>query len=480
MDFFTLHNIVTCILGISIGTLIGVLPSITPSTVVALSLPILSLYNDAATSFIFLTGIIYGSQYGGSTTSIIMNIPGEGTSLMTTIDGYKLTQEGNSKLALYSAGISSFIGGILSVGIMIISITFISNLNDYLSAPDFLVITLVSCYCIMTLNNANKLHNFQSLMVGFILTYIGEDSFGNYRYTVPGLEDGLSMMVLTVCMFGMAESITNKSNYTNSVNYNPKKFTYSDLYCIIPISIRTSIIGSILGIIPFFSQSVISVLCYNFEKKFFNKDGKIGNGSVKGIAAAESANNASAQTSLIPLLSMGIPSNNITTMVYVSLLSCGVTFNPNFKVVYPELYDTFIYSIIFGNIMLLLMNTLAINFWIKILKIPSNIINPIIIMTGVTIIYSMNNSPVMLISVAVLCILGIVFKYTRYSYLPIIIGFLLGKQVEEYTYRTIKLFNHDWSKLTEQPLVLSLIVYIAISMIYKLTTIFLIKNREKP
>lgn len=478
MDFFTLHNIVTCILGISVGTLIGVLPSITPSTIVALSLPILSLYNDAATSFIFLTGIIYGSQYGGSTTSIIMNIPGEGTSLMTTIDGYKLTQDGNSKLALYSAGISSFIGGMLSVGIMIVSISFISNLNDYLSAPDFLVITLISCYCIMTLNNANKLHNFQGLMVGFILTYIGEDSFGNYRYAVPGLEDGLSMMVLTVCMFGMAESIMSKNISSNSTSYKFKRFTFSDLYCIIPVSIRSAFIGSMFGIIPFFSQSAISILCYNIERKFFNKDGAIGNGSIRGIAAAESANNASAQTSLIPLLSMGIPSNNITTMVYVSLLSCGITFNPNFKVVYPELYDTFIYSIIFGNIMLLLMNTLAINFWIKILKIPSNIINPVIIMTGVTIVYSMNNSPVMLISIAVLCILGIIFKYTRYSYLPIIIGFLLGKQVEEYTYRTIKLFNHDWSKLLEQPLVLILTLYIIFVMLYRTTT-FLTNYRDK-
>jgi len=468
MDFFTLHNILTCIVGISIGTLVGVLPSISPSTILAISLPVLALYNDASTSFIFLTGIIYGAQYGGSTTSIILNLPGEATSLMTTIDGYKLTQQGKSKLALYAAGLSSFIGGMVSVVVMIFGIKFISNLNDYLSAPDFLVITLISCYCIITLNDDKKLHNFQGLLVGFALTYIGEDSFGNYRYVISGLEDGLSIMMITVCMFGIVESISTAHTSSTTINYKFEKFNISELRGIILPSLRSSCIGSIFGIIPFFSQSVISVLGYNLERKFFNKDGVIGNGSIKGVAAAEAANNASAQTSLIPLLSMGIPSNNITTMLYVSLLSCGLTLNPNFKEAYPSLYDTFIYSIIFGNIALLLLNTLAINFWIKVLKIPSNIITPIVIIIGLTILYSLNNSLVMLVSVAVLCALGIFFKYTGYSYLPIIIGFLLGKQVEEYTYRTIKLFNNNWVKLLEQPIVLLLVVYIFFVIIYKL------------
>jgi putative tricarboxylic transport membrane protein len=467
IEAFTYTNIFVCLLGASLGTLVGALPSIAPSMAISLSLPILIQLNNPAITLIYITSIMFGAQYGGSTSSILLNIPGEAGSMMSCIDGYKLTQQGKSKLALYTAAIASFIGSMVSLVVFVIGISFMSDVNNYLSAPDYLIIVLFGCYCIVTLTGKNKLHNFQALILGFLFSYIGEDGFGSPRYVIiHGLEDGLNVMMFTVGLFGLTEILCNTKNYDGDAKDKKNSFTFSEMKGIIPVSIRSSIFGSLMGLIPFFSAPTIDMICYRIEKKFFNKDNEIGEGSVRGVAAAEAANNAICQSSLLPIISLGMPTNGMTVLLYVALISCGISFNSDFKGTYGELYNTFLYFIIFCNIVLLFLNSFTINIWIQLLKLPVLILNPIIVIIGITVIYANDNNFITLFLLICICLLGIVFKENKSNYLPMVMGFILGKQFEEYTYRTVKLFNNKWELIFNQPMVELVIIYITSNIIF--------------
>lgn len=462
---FTPYNLFFVLIGCLLGSLIGVMPGIGPTASISMLLP-LTFYLNPTTGIIFLAGLYYGSQYGGSTTAILLNTPGENSSVMTCIDGYEMTKKGQAGLAIAAAAISSFIAGIIMVFFVATLSPFLSEVALKFGPAEFTMLMLFGLVSITILTGDNLLKGITVSLLGVLLSTIGTDiNSGVDRFTFGILEltDKVNFAIIAIGMFAFPEIIKNlqASEILLSVHKKLKLIpSIQDLKRIIPSSLRGTLVGGLLGLIPGGGITTASYAAYVFDKKVSRNKSKFGQGIVEGVAAPEAANNAAAQSGFIPLLSLGLPENAVMSLILSFLIVSGVTPGPMMIQQQPELFWGLVISMIVGNAVLLLLNFPLIKIWIQILKIPYHILYVLILIIGCIGVLAITNNINSIFLLAFFSLLGYIFYILNLSPIAFILGYILGPMLEENFRRTLIISQGDFSVFYQGSINITLFILI--------------------
>jgi putative tricarboxylic transport membrane protein len=433
----TPENLFFCFIGVLVGTLIGVLPGIGPVGTLAILLPV-TLKITPIGSFIMLAGIYYGAMYGGSTTSILINIPGESASVVTCIDGYQMARQGRAGPALGIAAFGSFIAGTFSIIVIMAISKPVASVALTFGPPEYFVLMLLGLSLVIYLARKSVEKAVMTGLIGLILSTVGMDMFtGMTRFTFGfnELNDGIGIIPLVMGLFGVSEVFINVEEYmkreifrTKIRNLFPNIKDWKDSFW--PI-IRGSFLGVFLGILPGSSTTLASFLSYAVEKRVSKHPERFGTGEIAGVAGPESANNAAAGGTLIPLLSLGIPTNTTIALLFAVLLIHGVQPGPLLINDHPDLFWGVITSMYVGNGMLLLLNLPLIGLWVQVLKIPYRALFPMIVLFCLIGAYSTNSSILDLWMMLIFGIIGYLMRRFDYEPAPLCLAYVLGPLLEK-------------------------------------------------
>lgn len=433
---FQPNHLLFCTIGVLVGTLVGVLPGIGPVGAMALLLPA-TFKTDPTSSLIMLAGIYYGAQYGGSTTSILVNIPGEASSVVTCMDGYQMARQGRAGPALGIAAWGSFIAGTVSIiGLMLVA-TPLANAALSFGAPEYFALICAALMILTYLAQGSILKALMMALVGLLLGNIGVDIFtGLPRFTfgLDDLTDGIGVGPIAMGLFGIAEIL---SNIEQTVQTKIFKGRISHLYPSLKdwaeakwAIVRGSIIGFLLGILPGGGAVVSSFISYAVEKKVSKHPEKFGKGAIEGVAGPESANNGATGGSLIPLLSLGLPANVAMAMLFSALTIHGIRPGPFFINSNPDIFWGLVASMYVGNGLLLILNLPLIGMWVQVLKIPYKVLLPIILLFCLIGAYSINSTAFDLYVMILFGVVGYLSRKFGYEMAPLVLAYVLGPQFE--------------------------------------------------
>jgi putative tricarboxylic transport membrane protein len=429
-------NLLFCFLGTLIGTLVGVLPGLGPVAAMSLLLPA-TFHTTPEASIIMLAGIYYGSMYGGSTTSILMNIPGEAASIITCLDGHEMAKQGRAGAALGIAAFGSFIAATIGIiGLQLLSAPLVDFALKF-GAPEYFSLMVLGMAILTFLASASMLRALMMAALGLILGCVGQDTIsGSMRFTfgMPELLEGLGIVPVVMGLFGISEVLLNLERTVKSDIFSGK---VKGLFPTLkdwkrskwPI-IRGTIMGFFLGILPGGGGTIAAFTSYAIEKRFSAHPEEFGKGAIEGVAGPESANNAAAQGAFIPLLSLGIPSNVVMAMLLGALIIHGITPGPLLLEQHPQLFWGVVVSMYVGNIMLLILNLPLIGIWVKILKIPYSILFPLILLLCFVGAFTINNSMTDVWLMLAFGILGYLMKKLSLEAAPLVLAFVLGPMME--------------------------------------------------
>ncbi len=447
-------NIALALVGCLLGTLIGVLPGIGPITGVAILFPItLTLGLDDAGTLILLASVYYGTQYGGSTTSILLNVPGEASSVVTTLDGYQMARQGRAGQALAISAIGSFIAGTGSVlGLMLFGPPLSSVTTEFQSPQKFMVVMLAFA-TVSSLAGRNLFKGLFAVILGVMLSTVGTDlQTGVTRYTFGQLklQEGMDFVIIAIGLFAVSEVLTLLEDTVRGENVVFQKaeriwVTFAEFMESLGAIIRGSLIGFFVGILPGTGASVAGFMSYGLEKRISDKDGTFGHGDIRGVASPESANNAAAGGSLVPLLTLGIPGSGTTAVLLGILISMGI--RPGSGNVFsdsPELVWTLIASMYLGNLILLLLNFPLVKVFVKILSIPPWFLMPMILVISYVGVYSVNNSSLDITIMTAFGLIGLLFRKLEIPLAPILMGLILGDDMEQNFRRSLVASRGDY------------------------------------
>ncbi len=381
-----------------LGTAIGVLPGLGPVATIAMLLP-LTFGLPAETALIMLAGIYYGAQYGGSTTAILVNLPGESSSVVTTLDGYQMAQRGRAGVALATAAIGSFVAGTIATLVIILFAPPLADLALEFGPAEYFSLMVLGLIASIVLAHGSLLHALGMILIGLLLGFVGTDvnsGMQRYVFDFPELGDGLNFVILAMGMFGLGEIIANLGS---GVSQDVQTKTITTLMpsredfrrMAMPI-LRGTLFGSVLGILPGGGAMLASFGAYSLEKKLSRRQWEFGKGAIEGVAAPESANNAGAQTSFIPMLTLGIPSNAVMALMIGAMIIQGIQPGPSVMTEQPALFWGLIVSMWIGNLMLLILNLPLVGFWVKLISVPYRYLYPIILVFCCIGVFSLNNS----------------------------------------------------------------------------------------
>jgi len=429
-------NFLFCGVGVLVGTLVGVLPGIGPAGAMALLLPATFSFSSTST-IILLAGIYYGVQYGGSTTSILVNIPGEASSVMTCLDGHQMARQGRAGPALGIAAWGSFIAGTISnIGLMLVAIP-LAHAALRLGPPEYFSLMCTGLIIVTYLAQGSVLKAVMMGLVGILLGSVGLDlisGFPRFTFGINELSDGIGIVPLVMGLFGVSEILENLEGdlkrevfKTRIRNLWPSFKDWMDSKWAI---VRGSIIGFVLGILPGGGAVISTFVSYAVEKKVSKNPEKFGKGAIEGVAGPESANNASAGASLIPLLSLGIPPNPIMAIFFSALLIHGIQPGPLLIKQHPDLFWGLVASLYLGNGLLLVLNLPLIGIWVKVLEIPYKILFPLILLFCLIGVYSMNNLSFDLYIMLFFGVVGWLMRKFGYEGAPLILAYVLGPMLE--------------------------------------------------
>lgn len=472
---FTATNLLYCFLGVLLGTIVGVMPGMGPLAAISILLPVTFGLSDPVTAIIFISGIYYGTQYGGSTTSILLNLPGETSSVVTTLDGYQMTRNGRGGAALAIAAIGSFFAG--TVGTIIVGLLGepVSELVFLFGPTEYAALMVLGLLASISLSQGSLIKGLGMVLIGILLGCIGTDiNSGIQRFTFSSINlyDGISFAIIAMGLFGLAEILLEslKKNQSKLMvprfkELYPSKKEFKDAA---PAIARGTGIGSILGILPGTGAVISSFVSYAVEKKISKDPDKFGKGAIEGVAAPESANNAAAQTSFIPALSIGIPTTPVMSLIVATLIIQGIQPGPQVISSNPDLFWGLIVSMWIGNFLLLILNLPLVGIWVQFLKIPRFILLILIVAVCIFGTYSINNSWFDVWLLIPFTILGIVFKKLGCGAAPLALGFVIGPMLEEYLRRSLIISGGNWNVFLDRPIsfgLLSLALIIVIGSV---------------
>ncbi|MES2815021.1 MAG: tripartite tricarboxylate transporter permease [Pseudomonadota bacterium] len=458
------ENLFFCLIGVILGTLIGVLPGIGATATIAMLLPI-TFQLEPVSSLIMLAGIYYGAQYGGSTTAILINMPGESSSAVTAIDGYQMARKGKAGTALAVAALGSFFAGTVATLLVALFAPPLTAIALKFGAAEYFSLMVLGLVSAIALAHGSILKALAMVVLGLILGLVGTDIYtGAPRFTfgVTEYADGLSFVALAVGVFGIAEILRNLEGEQDRTVLGTKLGglfpSREDLKRMVAPMLRGTAIGSILGILPGGGAVLASFASYTVEKRLSNHPEEFGHGAIAGVAGPESANNAGAQTSFIPLLTLGIPANPVMALMVGAMIIQGIVPGPNVASEQPELFWGIIASMWIGNLMLVILNLPLIGLWVKLLKVPYHVLFPIIMAFCSIGVYSVNSNVYDLYTVAFFGLMGYALLKLRCEPAPLLLGFVLGPMLEENLRRAMILGRGDPSTFVTRPISLTLLL----------------------
>lgn len=469
-------NLLWAFLGVTVGTLIGVLPGVGPVTGIALLLP-LTFGRDPAGALILLAGIYYGAMYGGSTTSILANIPGESSSVMTAVEGYELSKKGRGGVALGISAIGSFIAGTIGLVLLGFFAPTIAGIAIKFGPPEYFGLMMVSFTLVASLSTNNMIKGLISTVIGLFLSVIGIDAMtGEQRFTfgVMGLLDGVDFIVVAIGLFAIAELFINLESMKIPIP-QLKSFRFRDLLptgddmkrCIGPI-LRASGLGFVVGVLPGAGATIASFLDYGMEKRISKTPEKFGKGHLEAVAAVESSNNAAAAGAFVPLLTLGIPGSGSTAVLLGGFMLLGVAPGPTLFTSHPDILWGLIASMYIGNVMLLILNLPLISFFVQILRVPYPAMSLAICLLSVLGIYSLGNNIFQLWLLLFFGIAGYALRKLDFPLPPLLLGLVLGKMTEEAFRQSLSLSEGSWSIFVQRPISLAMLIILAALLAYQL------------
>src|SRR5438477_5921376 len=451
-------HLLYALIGCLLGTLIGVLPGIGPVATIAMLLPITFNLSPVA-ALIMLAGIYYGAQYGGSTTAILVNIPGESSSVVTCLDGYQMARQGRAGPALAIAALGSFFAGCVSTLIIAVAAPPLAEVALKFGPSEYFSLMVFGLIAATVLAHGSLVKAIAMVVWGLLFGIIGTDvNSGVLRFTfdIPELSDGIGFVIVAMGMFGTAEIIANleqgeaREIFTKKVtNLWPSKQDFKDSWGAV---LRGTALGSMLGILPGGGALLASFGAYTVEKKISKHPERFGKGAIQGVAGPESANNAGAQTSFIPMLTLGIPGNAVMALMIGALMIQGIAPGPQVMNEKPELFWGLIASMWIGNLMLVVLNLPLIGIWVKLLSLPYRYLYPSILVFMAIGVFSLSNNPFDVLIMAIFGVLGYVCVKIECEPAPMILGFILGPLMEENLRRAMLLSRGDPSTFITKPI----------------------------
>ena len=455
---FSLQNLLYCFIGVLVGTLIGVLPGIGPLGTIAMLMPITYSVSPVG-ALIMLAGIYYGAQYGGSTTAILVNIPGESSSVVTTLDGHQMARRGRAGPALGIAAIGSFIAGCIATLVVAYFAPPLADIALRFGPADYFSLMVFGLIAAVVLARGSLIKAIAMVCFGILLGLIGTDvNSGVIRFAfgAPELADGLGFVALAIAFFGITDVVLNLEHsgkqevFTSHIGRVLP--TREDLRTSFWSIIRGTFLGSLLGILPGGGALLASFAAYMLEKKFAKPPRAFGEGDIRGVAAPESANNAGAQTSFIPMLTLGIPSNPTMALMIGALMIQGIAPGPQVMTERPELFWGLIASMWVGNLMLLVLNLPLVGLWIRLLAVPYRLLFPAIFVFCCIGVYTVDNKIFDIYEIAALSALGYVLLKLDCEPAPMVLGFILGPMMEENLRRTMMISFGDPTVFVTRPI----------------------------
>ncbi|MGE3927850.1 MAG: tripartite tricarboxylate transporter permease, partial [Lautropia sp.] len=481
----SLENIFYCFIGVLFGTLVGVLPGIGPLATIAMLLPITYQLSNPTTALIMLAGIYYGAQYGGSTTAILVALPGESSSVVTILDGHQMARQGRAGVALGIAAIGSFFAGTVATFLLAAFAPPLAEVAFKFGPAEYFSLMVLGLIAAVVLANGSVVKALAMVILGLLLGMIGTDvnsGVARFSFDVPELTDGVEFAVVSMGMFGFAEIILNlEQKEDRSIlaarvrNLLP---SLADLkQSAFPV-VRGTLLGSMLGILPGGGSVLSSFSSYALEKKLSKTPERFGKGAIEGVAGPEAANNAGAQMSFVPMLTLGLPTNPVMALMIAAMMIHNIQPGPQVMTSNPSLFWGLIASMWIGNVMLVVLNLPLIGMWIKLLTVPYRILYPAILLFCCIGAYSVNNNVFDVFMTIPFAILGYIFKKLDCEPAPLLLGFVLGKLMEEYLRRALTISRGDWSVFFTRPLSLSLLV-VAFILLVLVFSPAIAKRREE-
>jgi len=448
-----------CAFGVTMGTAIGVLPGIGSLAAVSMLLPV-SFYLDPTHAIIMLAGVYYGAEYGGSTASILLNLPGTPSNAVTCLDGYPMAQQGRGGVALFTTTIASFLGGCTGILVLMFLTPAVIALSMKFGAAEYFAVILVGLLAAGTVTEGRPIKGLCMVVLGLLLGTVGSDiSSGTVRYAFGSIHlyDGISLIALAMGLFGVSEVISSIRNSGGSRKVERVPFrsmvpTQEDVRRSRFPMLRGAGIGSVLGALPGTGPLLASFMSYLLEKRIAREPERFGKGAIEGIAGPESANNAAVQTAFVPTLSMGIPGSATTAVLLGAMMIHGINPGPRLMTEHPDLFWGVIASFWVGNLMLLVLNIPFIGVWVSILRVPYRLLYPGILCFICIGVFSVNYSVFDVFSVLVIGVIGYGLRLLDFHPAPLLIGFILGPMLEEYFRRAMLLARGDFMVILTRPI----------------------------
>ncbi|MGE6608324.1 tripartite tricarboxylate transporter permease [Halomonas sp. NPDC076908] len=471
MDFFSnlalglttalsLSNLFYCFVGVFLGTLLGVIPGIGVLAAISMLFP-LTFHMEATSALIMLAGIWYGTSYGGSTASILLNVPGTPANAVVCLDGYPMAQKGRGAVALFMTTVASFVGGSIGIVILTLFAPVIAQYALSMGSAEYFSLMLLGLIAATGIADGSAVKGFIMVMLGIFLGSIGTDVYTGaqrFAFGIPELSDGISLVALAMGVFGVAELIISvgsvKANRFKSsdLTLRAMKPTRDDMRRSWKPMLRGSSIGSFFGALPGTGPSLAAFIAYAVEKRSARDPSRFGKGAIEGIMAPESANNAADQTSFIPTLALGIPGSPTMALMLGALIIHGITPGPGLMTEQPSLFWGLIMSFWIGNVLLVILNVPLIGLWVRLLAVPYHLLFPSVLMFICLGTYSVNNSAFDVLLVMIFGALGFVMRKLAFPAAPLILGFVLGPMMEDHFRRAMLLSSGDFATFINRPI----------------------------
>jgi putative tricarboxylic transport membrane protein len=481
-EVMTPSNLVIVLIGSLLGTLVGVLPGLGPTSAIAILLPVTTVL-DPAQGLMMMAGIYYGSMYGGSTTAILMNIPGESSSVPATIDGYPLAQSGRAGPALGIAAIGSFIAGIIGLAGLVLFAPILADQALKFGPPEYFMLMLIALLVLFNLTGYSFKKSFIMGLFGFLFSFVGigaTSGLPRFDYGFSSLLGGFEMISMIIGLFAISEVLKGMEEQRHARKHVKIKGVYpnkKDLKLSIMPIMRGSLLGFFLGILPGISATITSFLSYDLEKKISKHPEKFGKGAIEGVAGPESANNGTSSGGFIPLLSLGIPASPPLAVLLAALMIYGLTPGPVLFEQNSQIVWLIIASMFVGNVILLILNLPLVGLWAKLTEVPFGILAPIILLISILGAFSVRNSMFDVVVAVIFGGLGYFLHKYRWPIIPFILCLVLGPKIESSFIQSMEISSGSLAIFVQRPISLTILLFAAVFLVFSIFLMKRTKNR---